>query len=340
MRTSSTIVLSWHLQRRTRGLARELGFPLVATQFAGGLLRRHGRSMVWTIYQLLRYRPRFVLLEYSYLLLVLLRCYAWCAPFEVRIICDCHNGSLRRDLPGPLQRCFRFFKRWSFKSVDLLVVSNELLRQEALALCPQVACLPDPIPRIRPTDLRIPRQGQHCVVICSYGADEPIQQMIEAAALLGRTGHTVTFTGSMPSQWYLRLEGLPNVSCSGYLSEADYLQLVGNSGCAIVLSSDTSCLMCGGYEALALSVPLVLSDTEALRHYYGDAAIYTQHAPNAIHQAVQHCLLMSPLLRGRLASLRLRKQQEFSVQLARELAPYLQPGTFNQGLYRGEPSLV
>jgi len=167
-------------------------------------------------------------------------------------------------------------------------------------------------------------------MICSYGEDEPIREMIEAAGLLATSGCTVTFTGSMPATWRRLLAHMPKVSCTGYLSDEDYRQLLGASQCAVVLTNDNSCLVCGGYEALALGVPLVLSDTEALRRYYGDAAMFTLHVPQSIHQAVQQCCLTAPVLKGRLSVLRSRKQDEFKDLLKNELIPYLAPGT-NQG---------
>jgi hypothetical protein len=46
------------------------------------------------------------------------------------------------------------------------------------------------------------------------------------------------------------------------------------------------CLVCGGYEAMALEKSFVTSDKVALREFYRDAAVYTTHSPQAVDEAV------------------------------------------------------
>jgi hypothetical protein len=44
--------------------------------------------------------------------------------------------------------------------------------------------------------------------------------------------------------------------------------------------------VCGAYEALAARKPLILSRTEALASYFGEAAVFTDNTSDAIRESV------------------------------------------------------
>jgi hypothetical protein len=75
----------------------------------------------------------------------------------------------------------------------------------------------------------------------------------------------------------------------------------------LILTTREMTLLSGGYEALSLEKPIVLSDTETLRNYFGNTAIYTQNNANDIRQAV---IKMMPEIHNRRKTiLDLKKQK-------------------------------
>jgi hypothetical protein len=83
---------------------------------------------------------------------------------------------------------------------------------------------------------------------------------------------------------------------SGFLPVHEYLQLLAHAAVVVVLTCDTDCLVCGGYEALGAQRPLVLSDTPLLRSCFSTCAEYAHHDRLAICRAVSRALTMD--LRG------------------------------------------
>jgi hypothetical protein len=45
-------------------------------------------------------------------------------------------------------------------------------------------------------------------------------------------------------------------------------------------------LLCGAYEAVALAVPMILSDTPVLKEYFNKGAVYTLNNSKSIAKAV------------------------------------------------------
>ncbi len=130
--------LSWHDHVRSRSLSAVLQLPFrVYSRPSGGALR-HVEGSLWTIWMLARHRPRVIFLQKSFMLLLLCALYRQIRGSRVCIINDCHNKSLRRDVSGALGIVFRWLKRWSFRRVDLVLVSNPQLIAEAASLCPEV----------------------------------------------------------------------------------------------------------------------------------------------------------------------------------------------------------
>ena len=79
----------------------------------------------------------------------------------------------------------------------------------------------------------------------------------------------------------------PNVHFLGYLPEDLYYNNLFKAHVVIDLTTHENCLVCGAYEAMAASKPLVTSDTCALRQYFRDGAIFTQHDYQSIASAVR-----------------------------------------------------
>ena len=100
------------------------------------------------------------------------------------------------------------------------------------------------------------------VFVCTYQADEPFREVIEAGRLLPESVQTYV-TGN-----HTQVPHLPeipsNVHLTGFLPDHDYEEALLNRADVVVdLTSMEDCLVCGGYEAVAIGKPLVTSDTAA-----------------------------------------------------------------------------
>jgi glycosyltransferase involved in cell wall biosynthesis len=290
--------LSWHDHTRSRALAARLDVPLraYAERRTGAL--RHLQGTLWTVRLLTTERPRVIFLQNSFLLLLACAAYRQMAGRNrVHIVADCHNKSLKRDLGGPLGPLFRALKRWSFRAVDLVVVSNEALVPIARRLCPQVVCLRDPLPQASPA--APPLQGPPLpgltapwvLFVCSFEPDEPVEQLFAAALSLADDGLSVVVTGDSARAAPSRLvRDHPRVFLPGWVELSVYQALLGEAGAAVVLTQDPDCLVCGAYEAIAARRPLVLSDTPLLRQAFAGCAAFTDHDPESIRRAVHERL--------------------------------------------------
>jgi glycosyltransferase involved in cell wall biosynthesis len=54
----------------------------------------------------------------------------------------------------------------------------------------------------------------------------------------------------------------------------------------MVLTEFTDCMVCGAYEAVALRVPLILSDTPVLREWFDQGVVFTKNNSSKIADAI------------------------------------------------------
>lgn len=288
--------LTWHDHTRSRAISRALGVPMLSYSRRRTGVLRHVEGCLWTIGALLKVRPQIIFVQNSFLLLLVCGLYrCLCAGGGIRIVADCHNKSLKRDLVGFLGPFFRAFKRWSFSQVDLVVVSNLLLAPIAQRLCARVAVLRDPLPELPTTGERseallspLGLFGRYVLFVCSFEPDEPTTLILSAAKALSGEGLTVVITGdSTPVLSRGSGPRHPRVLLPGFVSRPVYDALLLNADVVVVLSEDTDCLMCGAYEAIAAERPLVLSDTPLLRAVFGGCATYSHHDLIPLLDAIQ-----------------------------------------------------
>ena len=274
----------------------------MAWQFEGAAFLRHLGSAVWTVYQLARYRPRTIILQHSFLLALLVAWYSMAAPWRVTVVDDIHTKAMRRRVSGGVGVLFERLRTWSVGSFDFIVVANPDLRAEAADLGPPVIVIPDPIPSICSLD-----EGDECqgvVAVCSFASDEPVEPLLDAMALLPDVGFAIT--GRPPSN-LARFMTARNVVFTGFLPRDAYELLLSEAAAVVALTRDEGCLLSGGVEALGAGKPLLTSDTETLRAYFGDAARYTSPEARSIARGIR-CVL-SERERLRAASRELRRQR-------------------------------
>ncbi len=300
MSRQGVLWISWHDSSRSRNLARLLGAPLLSYVDRPYGLRRHLSGSAWTVRMLTHHRPRLVFLQNSFMLLLIVAAYKRLTPWQVRVVADCHNKSLLRQLEGPLAPVFRYLKRWSFAAADLVLVSNSAMFAPAGRLSNHVLALRDSLPRelaesATTTTTAAGRRGQpadrYVLFPCSFDHDEPIAVILAAARQIAAAGFRVVITGdSRRLRGTVQFHATPSVCLTGWLSHEEYRDRVLGAAAIIALTDDRDCLMCAAYEALAARRPLVVSDWPVARACFGDAATYTTNTPAAVAQHVLRVL--------------------------------------------------
>ena len=71
-----------------------------------------------------------------------------------------------------------------------------------------------------------------------------------------------------------------------YQPQSNFDSILAHSTLLIDLTTREDCLVCGGYEALALGVPILLSDTEVARQTFGAGAIYAKNDSSSLRDAI------------------------------------------------------
>jgi glycosyltransferase involved in cell wall biosynthesis len=310
--------ITWERHQRSLSITSELGIPLLELNRSGGRAARYFHNSLATIRALLarRYRRVFVqvpsvVLGCLGLLLARLR--------GARLIVDAHNAVIEgaEGAPQPLRSIYRLVLRHA----DIVIVTNAFLAERVRRLGGTPAVLPDPVPAFR-ADRAVGTEAGSVVVISTWADDEPLEAVLDAAALLPPSLR-LTITGKPRGSAGARAAGVRGVHLSGFVSHAEYLRMLTAAQVVVDLTTREDCLVCGAYEALALGRPLVVSDTRALRALLDDAALYTDNSAAAIAHAVSAAAEQHAALRQRCEQRRvvyLDEWRAFTVALERLVA--------------------
>ena len=79
----------------------------------------------------------------------------------------------------------------------------------------------------------------------------------------------------------------------------------------MVLTTRPATLLSGGYEAMAVGRPLVISDHDVLRDYFADAAVYTGATAGQMSEAVSRALAHERELAARITELRSVREDDW-----------------------------
>lgn len=302
------IWVTWHYSARSRNLASFMEFDLNEKLIVDNVFARHFFSSFWTIWILLKKRPKIIIIQLSFLLLLICTLYKVFNFGKVTLVADCHTKALRRKARGVLNFIFWPIKRFSFKFVNLSIISNEEMKPDIIILHKNFVILPDKIPTITFEQRRI--EEKYCVYVSSFAVDEPFEEIIQVAKLLNPV-IKFYWTGKIPKNIINNLVIPDNLVFTDYLSFKDYYNLLGNANCIIALTKEKGCLQSGAYEALSLEIPLVISDTSALRNYFQNSAIYTSHKPEDIYKSILAAFEMAEALKESCKKIKSIRNKEF-----------------------------
>lgn len=315
-----SVWITWHYATRSRNLAEYLNLNLFEYFENKSLLKRHLFSSLWTFKVLLQNRPKIIFIQLSFLLLIIIVFYKMLFWGKVKIIADCHTKALRRKATGKLNSVFWPIKKITFSLVDLAIISNVGLKNEIEELNKNYIILPDKIPE-EVIKNSTNSNEQYCVYVSSFAVDEPFEEIFEVAKLLPKD-FKIYWTGKRPENLQLPVNVPENLIFTGYVSFEEYFSLIGNASCILGLTTEDDCLQSGAYEALNVEVPMVITDSKALRNYFSDSAIYTNHFPQNIANKILEAVEKSEELKLNIKQVKELRNTEFQ-QKIRDIYNYI-----------------
>ena len=284
---ASRIWLTWEIQRRNRTLSKKLDATLYELIPKKKGLARYAELIVKSYQVLINEKPRLLFVQNPSLVLAL-----WAVLnrpfFSYRLVVDAHNAGLypAEGKSALLALVASFVIRFA----DITLVTNAPLALVVINKKGRPFVLPDPLPDLLPKPAHKHRAKTKAALtyVCTWANDEPTRDVMDAARELGDV-LTLYITGRPPA-WVKSMSLPHNIVLTGFLSEADYLDLLQSSNALIVLTTRENCLNCGAYEGVALEKPMILSDTEVIRNYFNKGIVYSKANKIALVDAIRTLL--------------------------------------------------
>jgi len=205
-----------------------------------------------------------------------------------RLVVDAHNAGVYRFEKE--QKYTAWMLPAFHRFADLTIVTNEHVARIVENNGGKTFVLPDPLPQFTHAAAyaRVPADSGPFIVtfICSYAADEPYLEVFSAARLLPLdivlrvTGNPARLTAAE------RAQADDRVTLLGFLPEREFVSRLLDSDLIMDLTTFCDCLVCGAYEATSLEVPMILSDTPALRGHFRDGAVFVDNSAAGIAKGI------------------------------------------------------
>ncbi len=107
-----------------------------------------------------------------------------------------------------------------------------------------------------------------------FANDDDWQTVFRAAELMKEA--TFFVTGSVPKDKNIKETTPSNVVLTGYLNHDDFMRLMWRSRVVLAFTSREDTVLWSIREIMALRKPFITSDTEVLRHYFGEVGLFVK----------------------------------------------------------------
>jgi len=258
-----------------------------------------------TVAVLRRQRPRLVITTNPPILLPLV-VYAFARWPRADLVIDSHTGAFIGKW-----KPFLFLHRFVSRRALVTLVTNETLREQVAAWGAFALVLEDRVPELPIVNSKQTNPSFSIVVVNSFAADEPVEQVLAAAR--GLPNFRFFITGRIPNGSTELLGQAPsNVTFTGFLPQSDYTAMLNRTDAIMVLTSRDLTLLCGAYEAVAVGKPLITSDWPVLRNYFSKGAVYVDNSAESIRRAVLEVADQNQRLRDEMRELKSELNQNWA----------------------------
>lgn len=276
------IWISWESHRRTKNIAKALDIQLFEMVSDKSRWVKHPFFVLNTIKIINKYKPDVLIAQNPSIFLSLLSIFLR-SVFRYKLVIDAHNAGLypSHNILNKLLFIYNYIQR----AADLTIVTNKMLCELVRKNGGRPALMPDKLPVFICDDLKRELKGNFNIVfICTFANDEPYIEVIESAKMLPDDFH-IYITGNS-KLCNAKIGTIKNLTLTGFLSENSYINLLKSSDVVMDLTTREDALLCGAYEAVALGVPMILSDTPVLKEFFYKGAAYTVNDAHTISQTI------------------------------------------------------
>ena len=304
------VAVAWApFSRRSEMFARELGGPLHCIHYLKFRSKPHAplkyaMQSVTTMRRLLRERPRAVHVQSPPFLCGLVVA-AYCRMRGAAFVVEYHSAAFE-----PFWRWAEPFQRFVARRAAANIVTSdhwaEIVRSwggEPIVMYDAFLDLPAGTPyEVGP--------GPNVAFVSTFAEDEPVAEVLEAAARLPDVHFYVTGdTAKAPPE---TLAAAPrNVTFTGFLDpNTTYLGLLRSVDAAIVLTTRDHTLQLAGCEAISVGTPIITSDWPYLRRLFAYGAEFVEPDAASIRNGVTRALgRLDELRRGTEVLTRIRRAE-------------------------------
>jgi glycosyltransferase involved in cell wall biosynthesis len=252
---------------------------------------RYAVSTLQTVMVLARHRPRAIVVTNPPLIPPLLVA-TWCALSRTPFVLDSHPSGFGLKGRAVLAR-LQVVHRWLARRARAVLVTTPSLAEQVngwgghgLVVHEAPVAFPEPRTPAVPTVL----------FVGIFATDEPVQEVVAAARLLPDTRFRITGDVARAPRG-LVAEAPGNVTFTGFLGPEQYRSEVASSTLVLTLTTEPESVMRSAYEAVYARVPVVVTDTPALRKTFPYAR-FTDNDASSLTQALTGALQDLPQLRA------------------------------------------
>lgn len=152
-------------------------------------------------------------------------------------------------------------------------------------------------------------------VVSSFRADEPVDAIFEAATLLPEVSFYVTGDCTLLTQTLVSRKP-DNVHLTGYLPYSRYVGLLQAVDAIMVLTTGDQQLLMGGFEAVSLGKPLIVSDWPLLREYFSLGTVHVANAAEDICEGIHQAQRNLPVLQQEILTLQEQLKTEWEIAIS------------------------
>lgn len=278
---TSAVWITWENQIRNHSMARNLGINLHEFIYKGNRICRYWHGVIKTVSLLVRLRPGIV---FSQNPSVVLNVLLWSLKnvLKYKHVIDAHYvGIVAVSGSNLYQKLLDYIN----KNATLVIVTNRNHQDYINNIGGNSVICEDPLPNIGKIKKIVDGESKNILFICSYDTDEPYEELFNSSINLAKDGFTIYATGNYKKS-KINPECYPNIIFLGYVPYESYVKCLYNSSVIVDLTTNEDCLVCGAYEAMEAEIPLVTSDTKALKEYFTAGTIHTSNNTERIYLSI------------------------------------------------------